>query len=99
MQKVAKITLVLIILTITSCVSKKEIVYFQNDEINQSLENNNYKTVFKSNDLVQITVSALNQEAVKPFNTSFTTDNISGATQQNSYLIGSSWKNRIPYFR
>ncbi|MBA6156316.1 polysaccharide biosynthesis/export family protein [Tenacibaculum sp. S7007] len=93
MQRVAKIALALIIvLTITSCVSKKEIVYFQNDEINQSLENNNYKIIFKPNDLVQITVSAVDIEAVKPFNLpavtyATTTNSVIGTPKQQSYLV------------
>ena len=92
MQRVAKIALALIMLTITSCVSKKEIVYFQNDEINQSLENNNYKIIFKPNDLVQITVSAVDVEAVKPFNLpavtyATTTNSVIGTPQQQSYLV------------
>lgn len=87
MQKVTKIVIGLVLLVITSCVSKKEIVYFQNDNANQSLINNTYKTIFKPNDLVQITISALNIEAVKPFNLSAATSNISESPQQNSYLI------------
>ncbi|KAB1153310.1 polysaccharide export protein [Tenacibaculum aiptasiae] len=87
-----KISLVLVALTISSCVSKKEIVYFQNHEANQSLVNNTYKTIFKPNDLVQITISALDIEAVKPFNLPIvnfatTTDNVVGTPQQQSYLI------------
>ena len=92
MQKVSKIVLTLLILTITSCVSKKEIVYFQNDEINQSQINNNYKITFKPSDLVQINISASDLEAVKPFNLAAvtyatTTNNLAAAPQQQSYLI------------
>ncbi len=92
MQKVTRIVLALILLAITSCVSKKEIVYFQNDEINQSLENNSYKIIFKPNDLVQITVSAIDLEAVKPFNLpavsyATTTNSVIGTPQQQSYLV------------
>ncbi|WP_175578772.1 polysaccharide biosynthesis/export family protein [Tenacibaculum aiptasiae] len=92
MLRIIKISLVLVALTISSCVSKKEIVYFQNHEANQSLVNNTYKTIFKPNDLVQITISALDIEAVKPFNLPIvnfatTTDNVVGTPQQQSYLI------------
>ena len=92
MQKVSKIVLTLFILTITSCVSKKDIVYFQNDETNQSEKNNIYRSIFKPNDLVQITISALDLEAVKPFNlpgaTKTTNDGL-GTPQLQSYLIDS----------
>ncbi|MCF2876587.1 MULTISPECIES: polysaccharide biosynthesis/export family protein [unclassified Tenacibaculum] len=92
MLRVIKILLALFMLTITSCVSKKEIVYFQNNETNQSLVNNTYKIVFKPSDLVQITVSALDLEAVKPFNLpvvtfATTTNNVVGTPQQQSYII------------
>ncbi|WP_272152012.1 polysaccharide biosynthesis/export family protein [Tenacibaculum aiptasiae] len=92
MLRVIKMLLALFMLTITSCVSKKEIVYFQNHEKNQSLLNNEYKIIFKPNDLVQITVSALDLEAVKPFNLpavsyATTTNAVVGTPQQQSYLI------------
>lgn len=94
MQKATKIILVFSILIITSCVSKKDIVYFQNDPIHQSQVNNTYKTTFKPSDLVQITISALDLEAVKPFNLpavtyATTTNNVVGTPQQQSYLIDS----------
>ncbi|TDQ24077.1 polysaccharide biosynthesis/export family protein [Tenacibaculum caenipelagi] len=95
MQRVTKIVLAIIILTITSCASKKDIVYFQNDEVNQSKTNTAYKTIFKADDLLQITISALDLEAVKPFNLpavtfSATTDRAVGTPQQQSYLIDSN---------
>lgn len=95
MLRVIKILLAILLLTITSCVSKKEIVYFQNHETNQSLINNTYKITFKPSDLVQITVSASDLEAVKPFNLSAvayatTTNSVAAAPQQQSYLIDSN---------
>ena len=92
MQRVSKIVLAIIIITLTSCVSKKKIVYFQNDEVDQSKTNTTYKTVFKSDDLLQITISALDLEAVKPFNLptvnySAISDRAAGTPQQQSYLI------------
>lgn len=92
MQHLKKIVFAVFILIFTSCVSKKQIVYFQNDTINQSLVSNNYKTVFKADDLLQITVSSLDLEAVKPFNLpavtyATTTNNVIGTPQQQSYLI------------
>ena len=95
MQKVSKIVLAIIILSLTSCASKKDIVYFQNDEVDQSKTKTTYKTVFKADDLLQITISALDLEAVKPFNLptvsySATTDRAVGTPQQQSYLIDSN---------
>ena len=94
MQKITTIVLAFIMLTITSCVSKKEIVYFQNDEANQTEITIPYKTTFKADDLLQITVSATNLDAVKPFNlpsVSFaaSTNSVAGTPQQQTYLIDS----------
>ncbi|WGH76941.1 polysaccharide biosynthesis/export family protein [Tenacibaculum tangerinum] len=92
MQRFSKIVLVLITLCITSCAARKDIVYFQKDEVNQSQANTTYKTIFKPDDLLLITISALDMEAVKPFNLpvvafSTTTDRAVGTPQQQSYLI------------
>ncbi|MFD0994142.1 polysaccharide biosynthesis/export family protein [Tenacibaculum geojense] len=75
-----------------SCVSKKNIVYFQNDNINQSEVSNSYKTIFKPDDLLQITVTAIDLEAVKAFNLpavnyATATNNAIGTPQQQSYLV------------
>jgi len=87
MQRVSKIVLVIIILLITSCASRKDIVYFQNDEVDQSKIN--YKTIFKSGDLLQINISALDIEAVKPFNlnSSSSANTNTSETTQHFYLI------------
>lgn len=77
-----------------SCVSKKDIVYFQNDEINQELVSNDFVTTFKSDDLLQITISAKELESVAPFNLPVTNfmsvgGNAMGQMQQQNYLIDS----------
>jgi len=92
MQRIKKIVLSIIVLTITSCASRKEIVYFQKDQVDQSKTNTTYKTVFKADDLLLITVSALDLEAVKPFNLpavtfATTTDRPVGTPQQQTYLV------------
>ena len=53
-----KIVILLIPILITSCVSRKKIVYFQNDQIDQTKVYNSYKTTFKPDDLLQITISS-----------------------------------------
>lgn len=92
MQKVTKIVLLVAVTILASCVAKKDIVYFQYDQIDQTNVTNSYKTIFKSDDLLQITVSALDIEATKPFNlpaVSFatTTNRATGVPTQQTYLI------------
>ena len=56
------------ILCIVSCVSKKNITYFQFDEVDQGNVNNDYQLTFKSDDLLQILVTSESIEASQPFN-------------------------------
>ena len=57
-------------LLVSSCVSRKEIVYFQGlDKASAALEENQNKGLrIKHNDLLTISVSAPEQEAAMPFN-------------------------------
>ncbi|MGG8497592.1 polysaccharide biosynthesis/export family protein [Tenacibaculum sp. TC6] len=92
MQKVKKIVFITLLTILSSCVSKKDIIYFQNDQIEQNKVSNAYKTIFKPDDLLQITISALDLEAVKPFNLpsvayATTTNSVVGTPQQQAYLI------------
>jgi polysaccharide export outer membrane protein len=87
----------------TSCVSNKKIVYFQNDEIDQNNVSNSYKTVFKPDDLLQITISSDNALAVKPFNLNTvafgsTADAAVGQPKLQSYLIDSKGEIDFPVF-
>ena len=90
-------------LCISSCVSNKKIAYFQFDEIDQENVSNVYKTVFKPDDLLQITISSDDLAAVKPFNLpavafSAATNSVAGQAQQLSYLIDSKGEIDFPIF-
>ena len=85
----------------SSCVSKKDIIYFQNDEIDQSKVSNSYKTIIKPDDLLQITITALDTEAVRPFNLSAVTYSTSsnsaiGVAQQQNYLVDNNGEIDFP---
>ena len=63
------VALLLGIVFITSCASRKEVVYFQDTGNFETLvNNNNFVSKFKVDDLVGIHVSSLNPEASAPFN-------------------------------
>lgn len=53
---------------LTSCASRKKIVYFQNISDISLNASGNYEPTFKSDDLLMIIVSAPDQEAAIPFN-------------------------------
>ena len=64
-----KISLLFVILFLTSCASKKNILYLQNiDSIGNSNELVNYETRLQNDDLLSIIVSADQPEATLPFN-------------------------------
>ena len=92
---------IIFMFTLESCVSKKDIVYFQNDEIDQSKVSNSYKTIIKPDDLLQITITALDIEAVRPFNLaavtySTTANSAIGVAQQQSYLVDTNGEIDFP---
>ncbi|KOY50647.1 polysaccharide biosynthesis/export family protein [Polaribacter dokdonensis] len=97
-----KITILfLYVLLVTSCVSKKEIIYFQNDTIDQSKVSNSYKTIIKPDDLLQINITAQDLNAVKPFNLAAVTygtatNSAIGQVQQQTYLVDTKGEINFP---
>lgn len=99
LQKVVLLSVSLLVLA--SCVSKKDIVYFQNDTIDQSQVSNSYKTIIKPDDVLQITITALDVEAVRPFNLaavtySNTSNSSTGGLQQQTYLVDTNGEIDFP---
>jgi polysaccharide export outer membrane protein len=96
-----KILFIILIMAFSSCVSKKDIVYFQYDEINQEKVSNSYKTIIKPDDLLQITITALDIEAVRPFNLAAVTyatssNSAIGVAQQQTYLVDTKGEIEFP---
>ena len=61
--------MLLAIISLTSCVSSKEIIYFQDEKIEKNDQVSlNSDLIYKPNDLLTINVSGLDPDAVKPFN-------------------------------
>ena len=84
----------LLMVFISSCTSKKKLVYFNEAQAPASSEaNKNYTPVFKSDDLLMINVMGMDAEAVKPFNLPVLLNNnvMNGYTNGNAnpqgYLI------------
>ncbi len=93
--------LVLLVVILSSCVSKKTITYFQDGTIDQSRVSNDYVTIFKPDDLLQITITSSDIEAVKPFNLpavtfAAATNSAAGVPQQQNYLIDSKGEIDFP---
>lgn len=78
--------LTVIALATTSCVSKKKMIYFQENETAEQQLAIQYLPKIMSGDVLNITVNAIEEEAAKPFNLTQPTG-ISGGAKPITYLV------------
>ena len=85
---VRSVVILLGIIFITSCASRKDVVYFQDTGNFETMVNNNtFVSKFKADDLVSIHVSSLNPEASSPFNLFRGVAGSGGQPAQVNYLV------------
>tara|TARA_R110002072_G_scaffold245939_1_gene405180 strand:+ start:6082 stop:6882 length:801 start_codon:yes stop_codon:yes gene_type:complete len=87
-----RLTILVFIFTLTSCVSKKNVIYFQSDSKAVYKNSKDFALKFKKDDLLAINVSAENLELVKQFNLptvayNAVTNSVNGIAKQQSYLV------------
>lgn len=93
MRKKIIIPFILSASLLCSCVSREQVVYYQDIDNQQPIALNRFETTIKPDDLLMIIVSATNPEAAEPFNltTNLSVDprNQSGTAQrqQQLYLV------------
>ncbi len=90
--------LLISILTLFSCATKKQVLYFQDiDTLNQTQVNTRFNPVIEANDILHITVSSFNEEVVKPFRRNSGLQNNLGNNNigLQGYLVNSEGK--IPF--
>jgi len=94
MKKHNFILLLITLLILTSCGSRKKIVYFQDEPIEDGILVSEPKPIiYKPDDILTINVSALDPDTVKPFNLQIVSNNdtnlisANGQRQFQSYLI------------
>jgi polysaccharide export outer membrane protein len=88
------IILIVVIGICASCASRKNIVYFQDEPLEEGLKMSEPKQLlYKPDDLLTINVSALDIETVRPFNLPVVSNNATNlmnaqvGLQQQSYLV------------
>ncbi len=87
MQKI--FSLIIISLLVTSCATRDEVVYFQEAEDIQGMQNlMEYEPVIEKNDVLRINVSSRNEEVVKPFQMNTGGQQGGNGGSQNSSLTG-----------
>ncbi|NVK51715.1 MAG: polysaccharide biosynthesis/export family protein [Flavobacteriaceae bacterium] len=95
-----KLVAILLLLGLSSCVSKKKILYFQDDAT--IVENvQQFALKFKKDDLLTINVSSKNLETVKAYNLpvvayNAATNTVNGIPKQQSYLIDANGEIQFP---
>ncbi|WP_347174836.1 polysaccharide biosynthesis/export family protein [Polaribacter uvawellassae] len=95
------LSLIIFIFTLTSCVSKKNVVYFQGNLEVMHKNAKNFALKFKKDDLLTINVSAENLEIVKQFNLptvayNAVTNTVNGIPKQQSYLVDTNGEIDFP---
>ena len=86
----------------SSCASRKNLIYFQDEPIEEGIEMTEPKQLlYKPDDLLTINVSAYDLETVRPFNlpvVSNSTDvlNAQGGLQQQTYLVDYNGNIEVP---
>lgn len=106
LRRFFRVLVVLVMISTTSCVSKKKILYFQDDSliVNDSLIVKNLQSFalkFKKDDLLTINVSSKNLIAVKQFNLpvvayNTVTNSATGIPKQQTYLIDANGEIQFP---
>ncbi len=85
-------------LLLTGCSSYKNIAYMQdNNEIQEQVHAVRYETRIMPNDLLTITVNAIDKEAGEPFNLVYPTgSNVGGAQALQKYLVDNNGEINFP---
>lgn len=105
MKIVEKISIISVIITLllSSCASRKDILYLQDLDKDKGIAESIKFTAptFKTDDRITINISSVNPEAARPFNlyiTSFNTSGTSagGGAQQQSYLVDANGEIGFP---
>ena len=85
---------ILAIISATSCASRKNIVYFQDEPLEEGLiASEPTQLIYKPDDILIINVSGLDPDTVRPFNLPVVSNNTNdlmtaqGSLQQQSYLV------------
>jgi len=81
------LTCIIVLLSLSSCVSKEKVIYFQNaKDFETIVDTDTFSPKFKVNDIISIYVSTFDLEAVRPFNISKDGGG-GGAAQFLDYLV------------
>ncbi len=92
---------IITLLVVTSCIPKKEVVYFQGVQTNSENINGNYEPLIQNDDMLYINISSFEAEASAPFNLEShdESNNSSGGVfsmQKQTYLVDNNGNIEFP---
>ncbi|MDX1463399.1 MAG: polysaccharide biosynthesis/export family protein [Marinirhabdus sp.] len=89
--------LLIIVLGLTSCATKKEIIYFQNaEELNQKEAAQYFEPQIIANDILYISVSALSEEVLQPYKRNLGERSTNVDEQLRGYLVATDGTIQYP---
>ncbi len=100
-----KVLSIFAIAVLSSCASKKDIVYFQDEPLSETSQiDNSFQLTYKTNDILTIDVSSIEPAAVMPFNlapvsyanSTSTNLNANGNVLRQTYLVDSEGNIEFP---
>lgn len=69
LKQIIKLLSILVLVIASSCASRKELVYFQDEPLNEESQlDNRFQLTYKTNDILTIDVSSIEPAAAMPFN-------------------------------
>ena len=96
---------ILAIITVTSCGSRKDLIYFQDEPLSEGLLSSEpTELIYKPDDILTINVTALDPATVMPFNLPAVSHNTSdltsaqGSLTQQTYLVDKNGNIEFPVF-
>lgn len=90
--------MLILVLAVSSCATKKEIIYFQDiDELDLKDISQTFEPIIEKNDILYISVSSMDEELVKPFQRTTQTENRTNINPElQGYLVGTDGLIRFP---
>jgi len=91
--------LILVVVCLNSCATKKEILYFQDSEtLDQQAISQSFEPIIERNDILHISVSSMDSEVVKPFQRDSRLENGAGTNNLGlqGYLVDSEGTIQFP---
>lgn len=95
-QQIAAVAILILALSMTSCVTPRQILYLQDMDQNSQIEvENKFEARISPNDELQVLISSQDKELSRPFNLS-SSDNLQNSNYSKGYLVDVNGNIELP---